>query len=353
MFKNLMEWKDGGMCGVAVRAGLAVLVVVAVSCNKQGPVPEREEPRSTVSFTIGESAGTRASVTPYEDVVSSLDVLCFRTQDGSFGNSNRVVASDGAPLTAISTELQDGVSYDWYVVANAPAGSLAYANRTAFLAGLTGLVDGTQTSLVMMGRGTVLASEGGDPVPVALDRYACKVTVKEVCVDWPDAFSSYSSVTLGRIALVNVVGTTPWSGVPAAGELWYNRMTVDYTAPAYVQDMTVKQYGFSLSQGEAKDVESPLYCMPNPVTSNKNSKNAPEWSPRSTRVAVELLLDGFPNWYPVDLPAMTCNTHYLINRLTVKGPGSQGPDWPVERDDVQFTVTVQPWVEGEVVPVFE
>ena len=352
MFKTLMGCKDGGMGSVAVRAGLAVLVLVAASCARES-VPGTEEARSTVSFTIGEAAGTRASVTPYENVVSSLDVLCFRSGDGLYGNSNRVVASGGETLSGISTELMDGVSYDWYVIANAPAGSLGYTSKAAFLAGLTDLMDGTARSLVMMGSGTVLASEGGAPVPVALDRYACKVTVREVCVEWPDAFASYASVSLGRIALVNVVGTTPWSGVAEAGELWYNRMGIDYSAPEYVRDLTVRQYGTALAEGVPADVESPLYCMPNPVVSNKNSKNAPEWSPRSTRVAVEILLDGFPNWYPVDLPAMACNTHYVINRLTVKGPGSQGPDWPVERDDIQFTVSVEPWVDGDVVPVFQ
>ena len=354
MLKIFMERKDGRRAFAVVRAGLAALVVLAVSCSKGGGTePVADGVRSTVSFTIGDDASTRASVTPYENAVSSLDVLCFRSGDGLYGNSNRVVAAEGQTLSSISTELMEGVSYDWYVIANAPAGSLGYTNRNAFLHGLTKLTDGTATSLVMMGSGTVLASEGNAPVPVALDRYACKVTVREVCVEWPDAFTAYSSVTLGRIALVNVVGTTPWSGVAEAGDLWYNRMGIDYSAPEYVRDLTVRQYGTALTEGVPADAESPLYCMPNPVVSNKNSKNAPEWSPRSTRVAVEILLDGFSSWYPVDLPAMVCNTHYVINRLTVKGPGSQGPDWPVERDDIQFTVTVEPWVDGDVVPVFQ
>ena len=85
---------------------------------------------------------------------------------------------------------------------NAPAGALSYAPKNLFLTGVTTLTDGTSSSLVMMGSGTVLASVGGAPVPVSLDRYACKVTVQEVCVDWPEAFASGSSVTLGRIALV-------------------------------------------------------------------------------------------------------------------------------------------------------
>ena len=337
----------------AVCAGLAVLALAAVSCAEREAVPGTEEERSTVSFVLGEAPSTRASVTPHEDAVSSLDVLCFRSGDGQLESSNRVVAAGGVPLTGISADVREAVSYDWYVVANVPAGALPYTSEAAFVSGVTALTDGTETSLVMMGSGSVTPARGGGAVPVSLGRYACKVTVEQVCVDWADAFAPGAPVTLGRIALVNVVGSTPWSGVPDAGEVWYNRMGVDPSAPAYVRDLTVKEYGMPLSRGVAVDVESPLYCMPNPVASNKNSRNAPEWSPRSTRVAVEVLVGGVANWYPVDLPAMTCNTHYLIRRLTAKGPGSVGPDWPVERDDVQYTVIVEPWVDGDVVSVFQ
>lgn len=352
MYSHMSRKMFGLKGSASVLAGLAVFTLAVASCSKEAR-PGVEEARRTVSFVLGDAPLTRASVTPYEDVVSSLDVLCFRSGDGLYESSNRVVARNGETLTGISVEVRDGISYDWYVVANAPAGALSYATKNLFLTGVTNLTDGTSSSLVMMGSGTVLASVGGAPVLVSLDRYSCKVTVQEVCVEWPEAFASGSSVTLGRIALVNVVGSTPWSGVASAGELWYNRMNIDYTAPSYVQDLTVKQYGYDLAEGVAVDVASPLYCMPNPITSNKNSKNAPEWSPRSTRVAVEVVVNGFPNWYPIDLPAMSCNTHYMIKRLTVKGPGSQGPDWPVERDDMLFTVTIMPWVDGDIVPVFQ
>ena len=336
----------------AVCAGLAVLAAGLVSCSHE-PVPEREEVRRTLSFVLGEAPLTRASVTPHEDVVSSLDVLCFRSSDGCLENSNRVVSAAGQSLSGINVEVGEGKALDWFVVANAPAGALSYATEEAFLSGVTLLTHSTQTSLVMMGSGTLAQGAQSAPVEVGLDRYSCKVTVKEVVVDWPDAFTAYSSVTLGRVVLVNVVGSTPWSGQPADGGTWYNRMQPDYEAPSLVQDLTVRQFGIPVAQGVPVDVESPLYCMPNPVSNGVNSKNAPEWSPRSTRVAVELVLDGFPSWYPVDLPAMLCNRHYLIEKLVIKGPGSRGPDWPVERDDMQFTVVVQPWVDGYVEPVYQ
>ena len=88
--------------------------------------------------------------------------------------------------------------------------------------------------------------------------------------------------------------------------------------------------------------------MPNPTSNSVNSVNAPDWSIRNTRIAVELLIDGVSNWYPVDLVEMACNVHYVINSLTVMGPGSQGPDYPVVREDVNFTLFVMPWSDESV-----
>ena len=319
------------------------LVLLAASCTRT-PLAEKDVPRRSVSFVVdGGAAPTRAAVTAYEGTVSSLDVLVFRSDDGMFDAHARTVSS-----SSVTAEVTDGVAFDWYVVANAPEGAFSgYGSEGAFLAGLTLLTHSTSRSLVMMGHGSA-AAPSAVPVRASLDRYPCKVTIEQLVVDWPDAFAM-GQVSLGRVVLVNVVGSTPWSAVPAAGELWYNRMDVDASLPDFVRDVTVKDWGgYSLSPGVAADVASPLYCMPNPVSNGVNSANAPEWSPRSTRLAVELLVGGSSNWYPIDLPSMYCNKHYLIRKLTVKGPGSKGPDWPVEREDVQFSVLVQPWGSEEI-----
>ena len=335
------------MTSIAMKGMRAVvctgLVLLAVSCNGD-PLAEKDVPRRSVSFVVdGGAAPTRAAVTAYEGTVSSLDVLVFRSDDGMLDAHARSVSS-----SSVTAEVSDGMAFDWYVLANAPEGAFSgYASEGAFLAGLALLTDCTSRSLVMMGHGT-MAAPSSAPVRASLDRYPCKVTLEELVVDWPDAFAM-GQVSLGRVVLVNVVGSTPWSAVPAAGDLWYNRMGVDASLSAFVSDMTVKDWGgYSLSPGVAVDVASPLYCMPNPVSNGVNSANAPEWSPRSTRLAVELLIGGASNWYPIALPAMYCNKHYLIRRLTVKGPGSQGPDWPVEREDIRFTVLVEPWGSEEI-----
>lgn len=345
MNNNLMKAVLATVCAVSA-------VLCTVSCERES-VTNSDAGRSTVSFVVGTSE-TRASVTPHEREVASLDVLVFRSGEGTLDNRARAVAG-GNLLDRISVELTQGVSLDWFVVANAPEGALSsYTTEAAFLQGLTMLEHSGESSLVMHAGGVLPSGPVADDVPVALDRYACKVTVESLTVDWPDAYAMATEVKLGRIVLVNVVGSTPWSGVPAAGDVWFNRMGVDASLPALVADMTVKDYGgLVLPSATAVEVASPLYCMPNPVNNGVTSKDEPSWSPRNTRVAVEVLLDGASEWYPIDLPSMQGNTHYLIRSLTVTGPGSQGPDWPVERDDVRFSVSVVPWVDGEIVPVYQ
>lgn len=328
--------------GWLTRMCVALAALSAASCGRE-PALDGDGGRSTVSFVVGDSR-TRASVTPHEAEVMSLDVLVFRSDNGTLDNAARVMATGGQELRSISVKMSKGVPLDWYLVANAPDGTLSFATEAGFLESRTLLAHSTEVSLLMHGSGHLPDGPATPVVPVQLERYACKVTLKSLTVDWPDAFTSIPAAALGRILLVNVVGSMPWSGTPATGGLWYNRMGMEAGLPPVIKDMTVKDYGgMELRQGVAADVESPLYCLPNPTDNEVNSKNAPLWSIRNTRVAVEILVNGVSHWYPVSLPAMRCNHHYVIDSLTVKGPGAIGPDWPVEREDIQFAVTVADW----------
>jgi len=330
----------------AVLAASALLALSALlSCEKE-TVEEPAEPKVGLTLVVSVPE-TRAAVTPYESDVTSLDLLVFR--GGVLDSSERVT---GTALTSVTAEVPAGVPVHWKVVANAPAGTFSsVVTEAGFDSALTYLTDGTASSLVMGASGSVTVQQGSEAVRASLDRYACKVSVESLEVKWLDELES-PVATLERIVLVNVVGSTPYTGVPATGSLWYNRMGVDADLPAYVRDMTVTDYGSRSIGSAVTDVTSPLYCMPNPTSNNDNSANAPEWSERCTRVAVEIKVDGVSNWYPISLPSMLCNHHYVIRRLVVKGPGSDGPDKPVTRDDVSFSVDVLPWTENDIVPVW-
>ena len=259
----------------------------------------------------------------------------------SFVTSDSRTAGPGALFIAYVGARVDGHSF---------MKSCLSLGATAFLQQLSLLTHTTTTSLVMYGSGSfAISTHNPSVIEVSMRRYSCKVSVESLEVKWLDAFSTPPAVTLERIVLVNVVGSTPYSAVPAVGETWYNRQGVDGSLPAIVKDVTEAEYGsLPVLSSSAVNTLVPLYCMPNPTSNNVNSLNAPSWSPRNTRVALELKVDGVSNWYPVDLPAMLCNRHYLIRRMEVMGPGSQGPDYPVERDDVVFTLEVLPWGDEEI-----
>lgn len=321
------------------------VAVFAASCSRTA-LPEEAEYRERVSFVVEGFVPTRAAVTAGEDRVVSLDVIAFRRDNGLVDASARVEAGAGNDdsVSTITAELTAGVPVDWYVVANAPSGAVSsYSSRQSFLSGTTTLAQGIRSTLVMMGYGSLDGAPSSGMIPVRLSRYGCKVTVESVAVEWEDAFSM-GSVSIGRVALVNVVGSTPWSAVPADGGLWYNKGQIASGQPAAVDDMILKDWGgLSVTSSEPVSIVSPLYCMPNPVVNGDNAGNTPSWTPRTTRVSVEVVIGGVSNWYPIDLPAMSCNKHYYVRRLTVNGPGAIQPDGPVERSDIRFTVSVTEW----------
>ena len=326
------------------------LLLGLFSCGKE-PSRESAAPRGSVLFRIEETQ-TKSDVTLHELGLRHAEVLVFRRSTGQLEGALDATRK-GTGILHASMEFPTGVSFNYVVIANGPDGLKELAaslGETAFLQQLSLLTHTTSTSLVMYGSGSfAISTHNPSVIEVSMRRYSCKVSVESLELKWLDAFSTPPSVTLERIVLVNVVGSTPYSAVPAVGETWYNQQGVDGSLPAIVKDITVAEYGsLPVVSSSAVNTLVPLYCMPNPTSNNVNSLNTPAWSPRNTRVALELKVDGVSNWYPVDLPAMLCNRHYLIRKMEVMGPGSQGPDYPVERNDVVFTLEVLPWGDEEI-----
>ena len=322
---------------------VAALLAAALSCSCE-TLPERAPSSRELSFSVC-VPGTRAAVTPHEADVQRLDVLVFRSSDGILDASGTSTGTG-----TVTASVTPGVPMRWYIVANAPAGALSsFVTESSFLAGSTPLSHTTASSLVMHAGGTISAGTSPGHVKASLDRYCCKVSVGRLSVRWLDAFSTAPAVRLERVVLVNAVGSTPWSGIPASGPLWYNRLEVDEALGATERDLLVCTLGSrSIPDSQPVTLDCALYCMPNPTDNGVNSAANPSWSPRNTRVAIELTVDGQPNWYPVDLPAMEGNHHYRIDEMTILGPGSQGPDYPVTRSEATFSVSVVPWGEEQI-----
>ena len=330
-------------------ASAALAALLTAGCGKDAV--RTRSGRTEVVFTT--VFRTKAAVSSHEDHIASLDLLVFRCDNGQLDAYNR---STGG--TAVSGNLSVGVSVRYYVVANAPEGVLSsFADEASFLGAKTLLSQSTASSLLMHGSGSFTVVSGSSAVPVSLDRYVSKVSVQRVEVKWLDSFVTPPSVTLGRVALVNAVGDCPWSGTPEAGSLWFNRMEIEDVddgtpAMANVGDMLSASYSLPVPDSAPLVLTGSLYAMPNPTSNGVNSATDPLWSPRNTRVAVELLVDGVSNWYPVDLPGMLGNRHYIVTNFAVLGPGADSPDKPVSRSEVEMDVIVQDWEDIDTDIVF-
>ena len=331
--------------------GLSALVVVLslsllTACRKE--LREDGAPvRRTVVF--GASAPeTRSTATLHEGDVKSLDVLVFRGNrmlDAHVRSTGPL--DESGNVSSVTADVTTGIRLEWYVFANAPEGAFDGVLSKDDLFGRRVVLDGDADGYFpMLCSGEFTEGPGEGAVSVGLERYACKVTVRSVTLDWPDAFSISGGARLGRIALVNVVAERQWTGEALADPAWYNAGGLDGNpSPMTVADLG----GVQLLEGVPQDAGTPLYCMPNEYVNNDNAANSDAWTPRPTRVAVEVVIGGVSNWYPVMLPRMMRNTHYVVNNLRISGPGSIGPDWPVEREDMTFTVNINRWEDQTVV----
>ena len=318
--------------------------MLLVSCDRDEISSEKRVP---VTFSVKvDVAPTKAPVTTYEDIVRTVDILVFKAFDGTLDARTRVTSGTD-PVLSVTSD----VDLVWYVVANVPAGRFDAVARLSDLTGdRVALTENTTSALVMFDSGTMKVTATSGPIEVKLKRYCSKVSVKQIEVPYLDKFSTPPTVLLRRIALVNAGADIPFSGASGT-EGWYNKMGVDASLTAFVKGMLVAEYGdYAVTSSSAFGVVEPLYAMPNAVSNSVDSSTAPEWSPRPTRVAVELVINGVSNWYAMSLPAMEPNHHYVINKVTILGPGGPGPDMPVLRDDVRFGISILPWgaQEGEV-----
>lgn len=303
-----------------------------VSCTPEVPeaIPAAAG-KVRVSFGV-EGPGVKGYVLGEGEAVESLDLLVFRRNGGMPETMERAVSS-----SEISADVTEGTELDWYIVANAPEGALAgFRNEENFLTSLTRLEHTRPSTMAMHASGRGVFNKEAHKVQAALERYACKVSLEKIRIDWPEALPC----RLERVLLLNAVGTIPWSGTPDAGGLWYNKGVVDGSLAGNVREMLVWESGADIDSPEAIDINVDLYTMPNPVTA---STFGMPWSPRCTRMAIEITSGGISNWYTVDMPAMEGNSHYLIKNALIKGPGTAAPDEMLQRETIDLVITLHPW----------
>ena len=315
------------------------------SCTKEGGTPAAHNVR--VTFVV-DAPATKGALSPGgETSVQSLDLLVFRA-DGALESHVRV----GSELS-VEASLITGEELTYYIVANLPASRLAaVADRSEFLSTLTYLSDTAMGSMVMSGSGTLTLDGLGDVEvgPVGLDHYACKISITDITVSWLSSFSTAPSCVVNRILVMNARTVVPLSGTAtaAADAYWVNKLTDEEVDPAtMVGHLVYANPALAVLSSAKTSLGATLFAMPNASAGDENASDTP-WAPRRTRICVELLIDGHSNWYPIDLPAMERNAHYVVSELVIMGPGTTAPDMGIDRTAVAFGVEVAPWTENAV-----
>lgn len=303
----------------------ALLALMAVSCTRGEPVPVQ---RSTVTFSAG------VPVKGSDAEVSALDVLVFRP-DGSLDAYGR------AEGTTLSLDLTDGMPLRWLMAANVPSASALSSVRTEkdLLALASPLEDSGKGTMVMSASGTVESAGAAGTVSAQLTRLASKVTLRRIDPQYLRG-ESHGEVKLSRVFLTNVMGSCPYTAEPWTAGPWLNRGGWDASLPDGLKAMLGTSPSVILDGSPAEGPWS-LTASPNPV--DNGVWGGGEWTPRNTRLVVELTEDGRPVWYPVTLPPMECGTEYIITEARLTGPGSDDPDTPVGRMGISVSLTLRTW----------
>lgn len=185
-------------------------------------------------------------------------------------------------------------------------------------------------------------------VLVEAERLVSKVSVGSVDFSFPPEYRNQTEAVLSRIYLINVNGSTRLSGLPSDDGVWHNAIVPEENLPDNLSNLLVKSLDIKIAGGGTVPVDADFYCCPNPVQDDVNSLENPLWSPRRTRLVLEIAIAGEVNCYPVTLPPMECNTEYRIETIRITGKGSSGPDVPVgEKTFINAGISVVPWSEGE------
>lgn len=185
-------------------------------------------------------------------------------------------------------------------------------------------------------------------VSVEAERLVSKVFAGSVEFSFLPGYGNQTEAVIRRIYLINVNGSTRCGGLPSDDGVWHNAIVPEENLPDNLRTLLVKNLDRKIDGGGPVPLDAVLYCCPNPVQDDVNSLENPLWSPRRTRLVLEIEIAGEINYYPVTLPPMECNTEYRIETIRIAGKGSSGPDVPVDkRTFINAGINVVPWSDGE------
>lgn len=265
---------------------------------------------------------TKVTGTSSDAKVNDLQIFVF-SRNGALETS---ATGTGASLSLTCTSGEKTV----IALVNAPKEN-GVTNASALRAKTVKLEDCSPSDMVMAGEVTVnLKSSTTVTIPVT--RLAAKVAISGIKTDFVLDQHKSLPFKVKSIYLINVAGDKAYFDANTPS-LWYNKSKyVAATSPSFLYDAVTSG---QITNGATYSKEHFFYCYPNNSTAIK------------TRLVVETEIDGYVYYYPLTLESVNSNTAYTYN-LTITRLGSDSPDVPVEDGTIQFTVTVEDWIEQDI-----
>lgn len=189
------------------------------------------------------------------------------------------------------------------------------------------------SSVLMYGTEDVLVNQDTS-VEVEISRLVARIEVDKVTNGIEMDQYKGLPLTVKSIFLTNVVGTRTVEGA-ASTPVWLNRMSNQNDLPALLCDKPEA----SIAAGSSYSAEHHFYCFPNSAA----EADGATWSPRPTRLVVELQLGDEQWFYPVSIPSVMANKCYVISDMTVTRIGTKNPDEVLEFNSLTFTIKVKDW----------
>lgn len=346
---------------------VCVVGLCLVSCERLGPVEDTtgmgvSEDRWPVSISIGGACGVGTKATGISYATDEATVVrwaCMIYRDDEVSPVYRLYSSDGS--VSVKRNMATG-HYTAVVVANYPeSGETTIRQDRMYtmqelLSRVTPITDNRRGSFLMFGvQGFNVAADVENDVTVNLKRLVSKVSVGSISVDFEKAALQTKSAVLKSIFLTNTYRSSRYGSDLLSSELsasvsnWYNAMG-PYTGGAAVADIDalvcdtginhVLQTAGGTSR-QAMNTQHVFYTYPNPRLKADDTRSA-DWCPRSTRLVMEVEIDGRLYYYNVTMPNMARNIHYNVASVVIKDLGSIDPEQDIPGStEVTFGVQLQ------------
>lgn len=354
-------------------ASSLVAASALVACSKAQTITPEEDlhgGRCELTVKLPQNFATKATgqTAANESMVQNVQIFVFRSSQGADNGVLDACVSAGfdsplsfdassASYSGLSLSCTVGSREVWAVV-NASEDYTAdgsVATKSALLAKAASLSDCAPSKLLMTGSLAANLNPGSETLSISVRRVCASVVLESVKNDMmAPAYRKSGSFKVKNVYLINVPGKTNLALTSAPSSLedgdWYARLKAetDASRSALIVD---RQSAVVLDYGNSYTTPHTFYSFANDCRPSKSLS----WSPRATLLVVEASYgDGSFSkdcYYPITLfnestgKGLESGKQYKVN-LTVRRPGSDDPNKPVEFDVAGVSISVLPWESG-------